>query len=506
MQGLDSEAILFYADEPVYFVEDIIRAKPDLNQRDILLSLRDNPMTSVRSGHGIGKSAVEAWSVIWFMVTRPFPKIPCTAPTEHQLMDVLWAEISKWMRGNPALREELVWTKEKLYMKGHQEEWFAVPRTATNPEALQGFHAEHILYIIDEASGVPDKVFEPVLGAMTGEDARLLMMGNPTRLTGFFYDSHHKARGEYNAMHIDGRSSAHVSRVFVDKIIKMFGEDSDVFRVRVAGQFPRSTPDSLIAMEWCEGAAKACPPASAHGERLDIGIDVARYGDDNSVLYPLMDKARSMPYELYRHNRTTEIAGYAVRMIKHYAVEERVNTIRVKVDCDGLGVGVYDNLYDIAPQIIDEVYQERLGRARKDSGYTACWSGVEGGTGEAGIPQLDLGILECHFGGAGGKADEDDPVEYSNSSGLMWGRVRQYLKDGRLQLPDDDTLFVQLSNRRYRVNKDGKLELERKEDMKKRGLSSPDIADALAMALYDPEEPVLAFGGMGLEKTSYWTG
>ena len=113
MQGLDSEAILFYADEPVYFVEDIIRAKPDLNQRDILLSLRDNPMTSVRSGHGIGKSAVEAWSVIWFMVTRPFPKIPCTAPTEHQLMDVLWAEISKWMRGNPALREELVWTDRK---------------------------------------------------------------------------------------------------------------------------------------------------------------------------------------------------------------------------------------------------------------------------------------------------------------------------------------------------------------------------------------------------------
>ena len=240
METLSSDAIQFYAKEPIYFVEDVIKAIPDEKQRMILRSLRDYPMTSVRSGHGIGKSAVEAWSVIWFMTTRPFPKIPCTAPTEHQLMDVLWAEISKWMRHNPAFKSELVWTKEKLYMQGHPEEWFAVPRTATNPEALQGFHSDHVLYIIDEASGVSDKVFEPVLGAMTGSDAKLLMMGNPTRLSGFFYDSHHKARGEYSAIHIDGRDSAHVSKEFIQKIIKMFGEDSDVFRVRVAGQFPKA--------------------------------------------------------------------------------------------------------------------------------------------------------------------------------------------------------------------------------------------------------------------------
>lgn len=101
-------------------------------------------------------------------------------------MDVLWAEISKWMRNNPAFKDELIWTNEKLYMRGHPEEWFAVPRTATNPEALQGFHSEHVLYIIDEASGVSDKVFETVLGAMTGEDAKLLMMGKPDKAVGIF--------------------------------------------------------------------------------------------------------------------------------------------------------------------------------------------------------------------------------------------------------------------------------------------------------------------------------
>ena len=183
---MTQEAILYYADNPADFVEDLLHVTPDKNQRAILNSVAQNQMTSVRSGHGIGKSAVEAWTAIWFMSTRPFPKIPCTAPTQHQLFDILWAEISKWLRNNKALERELVWTKEKVYMKQYPEEWFAVARTASKPDALQGFHADDILYIIDEASGVDDKVFEPVLGALSTPGARLLMCGNPTQLSGFF--------------------------------------------------------------------------------------------------------------------------------------------------------------------------------------------------------------------------------------------------------------------------------------------------------------------------------
>ena len=137
MKGLTSDAILYYIDNPVDFVEDIIGAKPDVNQKAILNSLAKYPMTSVRSGHGIGKSAVEAWAVIWFICTRPYPKIPCTAPTQHQLYDILWAEISKWLRSNPALQREITWTQERVYMNGAKEEWFAVARTANTPDALQ---------------------------------------------------------------------------------------------------------------------------------------------------------------------------------------------------------------------------------------------------------------------------------------------------------------------------------------------------------------------------------
>lgn len=114
---MTQEAILYYADHPADFVEDLLHVTPDKNQRAILDSVAKNQMTSVRSGHGIGKSAVEAWTVIWFMSTRPFPKIPCTAPTQHQLFDILWAEISKWLRNNKALERELMWTKEKVYIQ-----------------------------------------------------------------------------------------------------------------------------------------------------------------------------------------------------------------------------------------------------------------------------------------------------------------------------------------------------------------------------------------------------
>lgn len=289
---MTQEAILYYADHPADFVEDLLHVTPDKNQRAILDSVAKNQMTSVRSGHGIGKSAVEAWTVIWFMSTRPFPKIPCTAPTQHQLFDILWAEISKWLRNNKALERELMWTKEKVYMKQYPEEWFAVARTASKPDALQGFHADDILYIIDEASGVDDKVFEPVLGALSTPGARLLMCGNPTQLSGFFYDSHHKNRGSYTTFHVDGRNSSRVSDDFVKTIIQMYGEDSDVFRVRVAGEFPRQENDVFIPLPLVEKSIMTEWTEPTKPARIDIGCDVARYGDDRTVIgYKVDEKA-----------------------------------------------------------------------------------------------------------------------------------------------------------------------------------------------------------------------
>lgn len=471
--SLTSDAILYYADNPVDFVEDIIRAKPDANQRAILNSVAQYPMTTVRSGHGIGKSAVESWAAIWFLSTRPFPKIPCTAPTQHQLWDILWAEIAKWLRSNPALAQEIIWTKEKVFMKAYPEEWFAVARTASKPDALQGFHADHVLYIIDEASGVKDEIFEPVLGALSTKGAKLLMCGNPTKITGFFYDSHHKNRDIYNAIHVDGRDSSRVDQEFIDKIIEMFGEDSDVFRVRVSGEFPRALPDSFIAMEWAERASKADAPEIERVTRVDLGVDVARYGDDSSVISPVLDKKLQEEPEIYHHNDTMELTGKTVQAIQRYAVKHPWASIHVKIDCDGLGVGVYDRLAELKDQILEEE------NARRDRVYGDVDKDER-------PPDLDLEIVECHFGGEGGTINDDDPIGYQTSTGLMWGTVREALRTQSIKLWYDDKQISQLSNRKYSVNSAGKIELEKKEAMKKRGLSSPDMGDALALALFDP--------------------
>lgn len=476
---LDPGAILYYADRPVEFVTDIIRATPDDYQTSILQSVAERSMTSVRSGHGVGKSAVESWSIIWFLCTRPFPKIPCTAPTKHQLYDILWAEISKWIRNNPALEREIVWTQEKVYLKGYSEEWFAVPRTATKPDALQGFHAEHVLYIIDEASGVDDKIFEPVLGALTTAGAKLLMCGNPTKLTGFFFDSHHKNRSIYGLLHLDSRNSKRVSTDYVNTIIDMYGEDSDVFRVRVAGDFPKALPDSFIPMEWCERNSKTTP-LCFEPTRIDIGVDVARFGDDSSVICPVFDKKAEQSLEIYHHNDTMQIAGHTVAMIKRYARLHVQAKIHVKIDCDGLGVGVYDRLHEQREAIAEEINAEREAIAEEARAQ---------GDDDAEAMPFTLEVYECHFGGEGGVVTAADPVEFENSTGLMWGTVREALRTCALTLIYDDKQITQLSNRRYSINSAGKIELERKEAMKRRGLSSPDIADALGLALYDPYAP-----------------
>ena len=466
--SLEPDAILYYSDNPVEFVEDIIRVKPDGKQRDMLRSVAENPLTSVRSGHGVGKSAVEAWLIIWFLSTRPYPKVPCTAPTKHQLYDILWAEVSKWLRNNPVLENDIIWTQEKVFMKGYREEWFAVARTASKPDALQGFHADHVLYIIDEASGVEDKVFEPILGALSTEGSRLFMAGNPTRLTGFFFDSHHKNRAQYNTMHIDGRDSSRVDLSFVQTIVEMFGEDSDVFLVRVAGDFPKALPYSFIPMEWCERASgKAQEPEDAR--RIDIGVDVARYGDDSSVVCPVYDKAAQAEPDIYHHNNTTELAGHIIVKVKALARKYTGAEIHVKFDCDDLGVGVYDIIDEQREEIIESVEKER-----EEHDIEA--------------PPFVFEVYECHFGGEGGPVggDEDDPVEYANGTGIMWGTVRLALFNQTLKLWENDLQISQLSNRKYVINSKGKIELERKEAMKKRGLPSPDMADALALALYEP--------------------
>ena len=399
---MKSEAIAYYIDHPVEFAQDILKVNPTKDQASVMNDVAKYPLVSVKSGHGVGKSALESWIIWWYISTRPYPKIMCTAPTKHQLHD-----------------------------------------------ALQGTHAEHVLIIIDEASGVPDIVFEPVLGSMSTKDAKLLMCGNPTQLSGFFYDSHTKLRSMYETHTIDGSKSEMVDPNYVKQIIEMFGKDSDVYRVRVAGEFPKANPDSFISLGLVEESIQNKQLANISS--ISLGVDVARFGDDESVISLVFNYIKLDSLKIFKHNDTMKLTGQIVNIIQELNHQYPNIYVKVKIDCDGLGVGVYDRLKEVISQ----------------KGLKAI-------------------AIECHFGGKGGKVSYDEPIEYKNSTGIMWGTIRSKLLNKSLFLCNDDELVSQLTNRKYFIESDGTIRLEKKEEMKKRGVHSPDRADALALALYEP--------------------
>ena len=185
-EWLDSfldEMLPVWTEDPVQFCQDVLFFSPDEWQKEALYALRDNPRVAVKSGQGVGKTGVEACALIWFLVCFPDARIVATAPTKQQLNDVLWSEVAKWMNNSDLLRMLMKWTKTYIYMIGYEKRWFAVARTATKPENMQGFHEENMLFIIDEASGVADPIMEAIYGTLSGVNNKLLMMGNPTKVT-----------------------------------------------------------------------------------------------------------------------------------------------------------------------------------------------------------------------------------------------------------------------------------------------------------------------------------
>lgn len=445
-----------YYDDPEAFVEDILEVEPDDWQRKVLRDVAENRLVSVRSGQGVGKTALEAWIVIWFLTCRLYPKVICTAPTKQQLYEVLWAEIAKWLNKS-MVKNLLKWTKTKVYMIGQEDRWFATAKTATRPENMQGFHEDNQLFICDEASGIADPIMEAILGTLSGDDNKLLMCGNPTRTSGVFYDSHNKDRADYKTHKVSSMDSTRTSEENIQMLIRKYGEGSDVCRVRVYGEFPRAEPDSFIPLELAEQATeKEIEPM---GTTLDIGADIARFGDDETVIAP---RIGMKVFDLVAHHKkdTMETTGTIIATVKKFLVEyPHINRVKIKVDDDGIGGGVTDRLNEI----INE----------------------EG---------LDWEVYPMKNGSAATNAEDDE--HYKNLGTELWARVKNLLQENMteflqgndpiMQIPNDDKLISQLTTRKYKLDSRGRIMLEKKDDMKKRKLPSPDRADAVVLAFAEP--------------------
>lgn len=449
-------AIDYYYDKPVAFCEDILHFVPDEWQEDVLNDLAEFPKVSVRSGQGVGKTALEAGAILWFLTCRPYAKVIATAPTMKQLYDVLWAEVAKWLN-NSLIKDLLKWTKTKVYMVGDSERWFATARTATKPENMQGFHEDHMFIVVDEASGVSDQIMEAILGTLSGFDNKLLMCGNPNNIEGVFYDSHNSDRDKYRVHKVSSYDSKRTNKENINMILSKYGQDSDVARVRIYGEFPKGALDSFISLEIVEFAKDINIPESELKllKEGHIGVDVARFGDDSTIIFPRMG-AKALPFEKYSKQDTMQTTGRVLKAAKRMMSDyPNINKVSIKVDDTGVGGGVTDRLKEI-------ISEEKL-------------------------PYKVIPVNN-------GESSTDD--YYANKGTQIWGDIKELLEqnisnsvndiEAAIELPDNANLIKELSTRKFKMTSNGKIRLESKEDMKKRNVGSPDIADALTLAFYEP--------------------
>jgi hypothetical protein len=420
--------------DPVLFVESILGAKPQKWQADALMAVARNDRVSIKSGHGVGKTAFQSWLVLWWLLTHYPCKVAVTANTAHQLSDVLWTEIDKWARQLPeGFKNLLEFKSDKISLKGASDS-FAVARTSRkeNPEALQGFHSENMLFLVEEASGVPDVVFQVAEGALSTAGAKTVMCGNPTRSDGFFYESFHAQRHMWSNITVSCHDGEYVSEDFLANMADKYGEESNVYRVRVLGEFPTQSDDVLVPLYIVEEATKREIEPSPTTPVV-WGLDVARFGGDRSALAKRQGQALLEPIKTWQNKDLMELAG--IVLTEYEACNYQSRPQAIYIDAIGLGAGLADRLRELdLPAVAISVSEtaslkERFGRLRDE---------------------------------------------------LFWN-AREWFEGRDVKIPDDDTLIQEITAIRYKYLSTGKLKVESKDEMKRRGQRSPDVADAFVL-------------------------
>jgi hypothetical protein len=419
---------------------------PEAWQLDLLQDIRDGLLTpnqaileATASGHGVGKSAFVAWLIIWGISTCEDTKGVVTANTETQLKTKTWAELSKWFHIFIG-RDLFKMTATAIFSADpeHERTWRIdmVPWSERNTEAFAGLHnqGKRIILIFDEASAIPDVIWETAEGALTDKDTQIIwaVFGNPTRNTGRFRDCFEKYAHRWRTHRVDSRQVSFTNRGQITKWIKDYGDDSDFVRVRVKGTFPRAGSLQFIPSDLVEAAAQREVLVNRY-EPLIIGVDVARFGDDSSyIVFRKGRDARGIPPIKIQGADTMTLAGRVANVVAQYRPDA------VMVDGGGVGGGVVDRLR-----------------------------------------QLRVAVLEVQFGAKSDMIHVDEPdVKYHNKRAEIWGAMKFWLKSAAI--PDEPDLRAQLIGPQYGYSNQEAIQLERKADMKKRGVESPDWADALA--------------------------
>jgi len=409
-----------------------------------LLDINKAIQLAVASGHGVGKTALVSWIILWAIATKPDTRGVITANTETQLKTKTWAELGKWFHMFIA-KDFFSFTATAVFARdtAHEKTWRVdmVPWSERNTEAFAGLHnkGRRILVVFDEASAIPDIIWETTEGALTDADTEILwcVFGNPTRNTGRFRECFPGQRHakEWKTKQVDSREVSLTNKAQIQSWIDAYGEDSDFVRIRVRGVFPRTGEMEFISAEDVEAAAQA-EATSQPTDPLVIGVDVARYGANETVIWFRKGRdARTIPPICLRGANTVQVATKISEVVNQYRIDG------IFIDGGGIGGGVIDNCRALHIHVFD----------------------------------VQFGAKPDRIGFAWGAEGEN----YANKRAEMWGCMRGWMKTGAI--PYDADLKAQLIGPTYTLNLKSEILLEKKEDMMKRGLESPDRADALAL-------------------------
>lgn len=413
------------------------------------------------SGHGIGKSVIVAWLAKFIMDTRPDAKGVVTANTAEQLRTKTWAEVGKWHKMS-LTQHWFNYSSGKGAMSlthyQRKESWRCDAQTSReeNSESFAGLHAASStpFYIFDEASAIPDKIFEVREGGTTDGEPMVFDFGNPTRNSGRFYEQcEGKYKHLFRVVSIDSRTVQITNKRRLQEWVDTYGEDSDFVRIRVRGVFPKAGSAQFIGTGIVEEAmnrefSAEQYVANMRTHALVLGVDVARFGEDDSVIYPrLGDDARSYPARRFKGLRTDQLVDKIIQTMADFE-QLGLKVSAIFVDGGGVGGGVVDML-------------TRLGKP----------------------------VIEVTFGGG-----PTDTKSFRFKVDEIWDKMRLAIA-GRLLLPRTndpgaDELKSELTAREYGFTLKDQKQLESKSDMKARGVGSPDIADALALTYAQDVTPL----------------
>lgn len=431
---------------PAKMVRELFQVEPDGWQLEVLDAFAKHQRGALKACKGPGKTTVLAWCGWNFMLTRPHPKVVCSSITADNLRDGLWTEFAKWRAKSPLLQELFDQTSQRISARDHPDTWFISARgwakdadQSQQANAMAGIHGDYVLLLLDEVSDYPEGVVVAAEAALsTGVETKLWCAGNPTRTEGPLWRICTSDRGRWWVKEITGDPDdpLRAPRISVDwarQQIEMWGRDNPWVLVNVFGKFPPAQADKLIGPEEAMTAARRVVREDEFAfEPRVLGVDCARFGDDQSVLFLRQGPVSYRP-RVYRDLDLMELADCVVQAIIEWKPQ------RIFVDQTGLGAGVVDRVRQL--------------------GYDA--TGIE-------------------FGGRAMEA-----TRFENRRAEMWWKMAAWVKD-RGCIPNIPELIAGMTAPVYKFSRNSRLTLETKDELKKRGQPSPDEADALALTFALP--------------------